>query len=89
MTSQKQAAYAGHADLVETTDGSWYMVHLATRPYVSGKTPLGRETFLTPVKWNNEWFTAENRIARIENNGNSDAEQKCAADFECNFKTEM
>ena len=84
----KQAACAGHADLVETTDGRWYMVHLATRPYVSGKTPLGRETFLTPVKWDNEWFMAESRMAKIENSENLDAEQKSAADFECNFKTE-
>ncbi|MBB5803366.1 beta-xylosidase [Saccharothrix ecbatanensis] len=47
----------GHADLVTTPDGDWWMVLLATRP--RGFTPsfhvLGRETFLTPVKWVDGW----------------------------------
>jgi beta-xylosidase len=47
----------GHADLVEATDGSWWMVALGTRP--RGMTPmyhvLGRETFLAPVEWTDGW----------------------------------
>ncbi|MFF5084916.1 glycoside hydrolase family 43 protein [Actinoplanes sp. NPDC000266] len=47
----------GHADLVETPDGEWWMVLLGTRP--RGKTPsfhvLGRETFLTRVHWEGGW----------------------------------
>jgi xylan 1,4-beta-xylosidase len=47
----------GHADLVEATDGSWWMVLLGTRP--RGMTPgfhvLGRETFLVPVDWVDGW----------------------------------
>jgi len=47
----------GHGDLVEATDGSWWMVALGTRP--SGTTPmyhvLGRETFLAPVRWADGW----------------------------------
>ncbi|XVU21889.1 glycoside hydrolase family 43 protein [Actinoplanes sp. CA-054009] len=47
----------GHADLVETPDGDWWMVLLGTRP--RGKTPafhvLGRETFLTRVRWADGW----------------------------------
>jgi hypothetical protein len=48
----------GHADLVTAPDGTWWMVLLATRP--RGYTPkfqvLGRETFLTPVEWDdNGW----------------------------------
>lgn len=46
----------GHADLVQATDGRWWMVLLGTRP--RGRTPsfhvLGRETFLVPVRWNEE-----------------------------------
>lgn len=83
----KQAACAGHGDLVETADGRWYMVHLATRSYVSGKTPLGRETFLTPVKWDNEWFTAKNKMARIENNEITGVAQQRVSDFNCSFDT--
>jgi len=47
----------GHADLVQAPDGSWWMVLLATRP--GGGTPgwhvLGRETFLVPVSWVDDW----------------------------------
>jgi len=47
----------GHADLVEATDGSWWMVLLGTRP--RGMTPkyyvIGRETFLVPVEWVDGW----------------------------------
>jgi beta-xylosidase len=47
----------GHADLVEALDGSWWMVLLGSRPL--GMTPkfqvLGRETFLVPVEWVDDW----------------------------------
>ncbi|MEO7049776.1 MAG: family 43 glycosylhydrolase, partial [Ferruginibacter sp.] len=46
---------AGHADLVETPDGKWYAVFLGCRPYEGDYYNTGRETFLTPVEWKNEW----------------------------------
>lgn len=45
---------AGHADLVETENGEWFAVFLAVRPYQNGHENTGRETFLLPVKWNDE-----------------------------------
>lgn len=45
----------GHGDLVETQDGSWWMVLLASRPYGLGYSNMGRETFLVPVVWEMEW----------------------------------
>lgn len=42
---------AGHADLVETQAGEWYMVHLCGRPLESGKCNLGRETAIQKVEW--------------------------------------
>ncbi|HHE72603.1 MAG TPA: glycoside hydrolase family 43 protein, partial [Chloroflexi bacterium] len=39
----------GHADLVETQYGEWWMVALAMRPYDGYFYNLGRETFLIPV----------------------------------------
>ena len=45
----------GHADLVELPDGRWYAVFLGTRPYEADYFNTGRETFLTPVEWQNEW----------------------------------
>ncbi|MBZ9645848.1 glycoside hydrolase family 43 protein [Streptomyces sp. PSKA30] len=47
----------GHGDLVQAHDGTWWMVLLGTRP--RGDTPMyhgmGRETFLAPVRWEDEW----------------------------------
>ncbi len=44
---------AGHADLVEASDGTWWAVFLGTRPH-KGMSALGRETFLAPVTWTQE-----------------------------------
>jgi alpha-N-arabinofuranosidase len=45
----------GHGDLVDDANGDWWMVHLASRPYGGNYTNLGRETFLVPVDWEDEW----------------------------------
>lgn len=45
----------GHADLVETQKGEWWMVLLATRPYGGFHYNLGRETFLAKVEWESGW----------------------------------
>jgi xylan 1,4-beta-xylosidase len=43
----------GHADLVQTPEGDWWAVLLGVRDGETGN--LGRETFLTPVAWDDEW----------------------------------
>ncbi|MCL2387948.1 MAG: glycoside hydrolase family 43 protein [Defluviitaleaceae bacterium] len=45
----------GHCDLVETQNGEWWIVLLASRPYGGRFRNLGRETFLVPVSWESEW----------------------------------
>jgi alpha-N-arabinofuranosidase len=58
----------GHADLVETQNGEWYMVCLGSRPkggYYDGGNlihsfggyyrNMGRETFLVPMVWEDEF----------------------------------
>ncbi|MCA9955473.1 MAG: glycoside hydrolase family 43 protein [Ardenticatenaceae bacterium] len=45
----------GHADLIETQHGEWWMVLLAMRPYDGYFYNLGRETFLVPVRWEEGW----------------------------------
>jgi alpha-N-arabinofuranosidase len=46
---------AGHADFVETQNGEWWAVFLATRPYRDYEFNIGRETFLLPVQWKDGW----------------------------------
>lgn len=48
---------AGHADLVQLPDGQWWAVFLATRTYDQTFFNTGRETFLLPVSWKDEWPT--------------------------------
>jgi alpha-N-arabinofuranosidase len=48
----------GHADLVDDGQGNWQMVLLASRPFTFDQKrvcPLGRETFMVPVRWQDGW----------------------------------
>lgn len=45
----------GHADLVTAPDGSWLAVLLAMRTSDGEHYPLGRETFLCPVEFEDGW----------------------------------
>ena len=45
----------GHADLVRTQNGEWFAVFLACQPYEKGFYNTGRETFMLPVKWEDDW----------------------------------
>jgi alpha-N-arabinofuranosidase len=44
----------GHADLVIGPDNNWWAVFLGVRPYQEKFSPMGRETFLLPVKWTDD-----------------------------------
>lgn len=47
----------GHADLVETQNGEWYMVHLAARPLPgTNRCVLGRETAIQKMIWREDWL---------------------------------
>ena len=55
-TQGSQIQGVGHADLVQAHDGSWWAVCLGFRIQGGQHHLLGRETFLTPVRWEkNEW----------------------------------
>lgn len=45
---------AGHASLVESQNGRWYLAHLCGRPVRDQRCPLGRETALQEVFWTND-----------------------------------
>ncbi len=45
----------GHADITDTPDGEWYMVHLCSRPIEGERLcPLGRETAIQKMYWDEE-----------------------------------
>ena len=46
----------GHGDLIELSDGRWYIVALGIRGDENNGSNMGRETFLAPVKWEREPF---------------------------------
>jgi xylan 1,4-beta-xylosidase len=56
----------GHADLVDTPGGEWWMVLLAMRPYGGYFYNLGRETFLVPVRWEDGWPVVNPGVGRVE-----------------------
>lgn len=56
----------GHADLVETQNGEWWMVCLAMRPYGGYYYNLGRETFLVPARWEEDWLIVSPGTGRVE-----------------------
>ncbi|MDK8192700.1 glycoside hydrolase family 43 protein [Paenibacillus sp. UMB7766-LJ446] len=45
----------GHADIVQTQNGEWWMFCLGSRPYGGYYRNLGRETFLVPLVWEEGW----------------------------------
>lgn len=56
----------GHTDLVETQNGEYWMVALASRPYGGYYRNLGRETFLVPVTFVNGWPVACEGTGKVE-----------------------
>lgn len=62
-------ACSGHGDLVQAEDGSWWCVHLATRPDDGWYSHLGRESFLLPVTWQDEWPVIADGRCRIDCEG--------------------
>lgn len=59
------AINTGHADIVETQEGDWYMVLLASRP-IGGYCLIGRETFLVPISWEDGWPIVNPGVGLLE-----------------------
>jgi len=58
-------ACTGHADMVETPTGEWWMVLLGVRPYGGFHYNLGRETFIVPVGWEDGWPVANPGVGKV------------------------
>lgn len=54
----------GHADLVQDGNGRWWAVMLGVRP-IGGYNMLGRETFITPVEFQDGWPVFNPGIGRV------------------------
>lgn len=57
MSLMSEISVVGHADIVETQRGEWWMVLLGVCPYDGFGGPhfnLGRETFMVPVVWESD-----------------------------------
>lgn len=75
--TSKEVLCAGHGDLIQDHNGNWWMVHLAIRLSRRTMSHLGRETFLTPILWQDGWpRVANGRKAALEVDGPLWAEQK-------------
>lgn len=56
----------GHADLVDTPWGDWYAVALGSRTVDGYYKNFGRETFMCPVSWEDDWPVFAPGVARME-----------------------
>lgn len=56
----------GHADFVETQNGEWYAVMLASRLIDDKYKNLGRETFICPVIWERDWPLFSPETGKLE-----------------------
>ncbi len=63
---QNRVEWAGHADLIETPDGSFYGVFLGIRPNEEDRVNTGRETFILPVDWSGEYPVFQNGLIPME-----------------------
>ena len=66
LTRMYPICNVGHGELLETPQGQWYMVVLASRLIGGYHKNLGRETFLVPVVWEEDWPLAAPETGRVE-----------------------
>ena len=84
--ASRQVQCTGHGDLIEDHNGNWWVVHLGTRISRRTMSHLGRETFLTPVRWENGWIvTDSNKMALLSCEGPIDAKQELQVCFQADF----
>ena len=57
---------AGHADITDTPSGKWYGVFLAVRPNECNRVNTGRETYILPVDWSEEFPVFEGGMQALQ-----------------------
>lgn len=71
MTHRMMGTFAdlsnvGHSDLVDTPNGDWYAVMLASRNQEGVYKNIGRETYICPVQWEWEWPLFSPKTGRLD-----------------------
>lgn len=66
MGTKAAIANVGHADFVETPDGKWYAVMLASRNIEGKYKCVGRETYIAPVEFDRGWPLISPETGHIE-----------------------
>ncbi len=56
----------GHADLVDTPQGNWYAVMLGSRTMEGVYKNIGRETFICPVVWEQDWPVFSKESGKVD-----------------------
>ena len=78
----------GHADFVDTPAGEWWAVFLGTRNYGRDLWNTGRETFLLPVTWVDDWpvmLTGKTTVPYTHARPNLPAQPKASVPHSGNF----
>lgn len=57
--------YTGHAELLDDTDGNWWVLFLGVRLRNERGSVLGRETYLAPVTWVDGWPMVDNNEGHV------------------------
>lgn len=66
MPLESPVSVVGHGDLFETQNGEWWMVVLGIRTYQKTHFNTGRETFLVPMRWEEDgWPMVDNEEGRV------------------------
>lgn len=81
----------GHAELFDDQNGNSWLACLGTRPFINMLHHLGRETFLSPVVWNDEGWPVVGNGGRIapEMDGPLPGEpEKASFDFADDFTSD-
>lgn len=78
-------ACAGHGDFVQAADGTWWCVHLGTRPDDAWYSHMGRETFLLPMAWRDEWPVIADGKCRIDMEAPLQSPQRLPAAWTADF----
>ena len=83
--SEGKLQKTGHGSIVQAKDGRWWFAFLCGRPLEGTEyCPLGRETSINEIVWENDWPYLKNRtqVADVEFEGYGEPQENAAIDYE-------